>query len=419
MPSNKDVSNYIDEKCSHLFDAVWLDLQTRGSNDPVPVLCGIVVDIIEAIEAWGVDMHSLKVGVDAGGGTLKVTIQSISEPELSNSTSATLLVFVGDCIETRENLDAVLNHPNIKPVWGLGGVFVAADFKVLWMLLGLSQGGRYPCPFCTWSVEEGVYSTNIGALEKRTTSFHSDWHSWYCTNFKSNPKFALQCYNCINPPIISFANAVWPIMPPSLHLFLGVGNQLLSDMINNVYDVQDRENLVSYITQLSGVVKPNYWANKAFEGPSLRVVLNHVNDVEVKRLVGYSNSYRLALSSFDRLVSSLFGVSRDDDWVERLEDFCEDLCGTGRQLTVKMHVVVHHLRQFIDEMSPLYDSTSSKVGLGRFSEQALESSHHRWSGIWSRAKHIGAKDPRSILKAITEFNCSLFGDGSSEAGDDE
>jgi hypothetical protein len=360
MPSVEQVSEFINEKCGSLFEGLWLDLETTVRGGQKPVLCGIVTNVLAALSAWretaanGVD--HLKVGVDAGGGSLKITVQCIVSPESSNSSSSTMLIFAGECVETPHNIHSILHHPNIVDLWKVQNVYIVSDFKVLWLLSGLSHGGKHPCIYCNWHPD-----ANGLEYQSRTTSFHSTWLDEFKYTHGSNPKNALKCFNCIRDPIVTSARK-WFLLPPGLHLFLGIGNMLVNDLVNNLFDEAKREELVSYITCLPGVNRPNYWCNKVFEGPSLRIVLRHSSDVALRKLVGHSNSVLRAMVSFDNLVTSLFGVYRNDDWQTRLLDFATDINLTGRRMTVKTHVLIHHVPDFILEMDELYSSRLAKPG---------------------------------------------------------
>lgn len=140
-----------DKMMEGLFDCVTL---TSGDQPTCAVVCSDVSDLLQrVVRHRQVDPHNhmVKVGMDGGGGMLKVTCNVIRNPDSNNnhdegtSTSPPsmretgvkrllLLAVAHNAAETYEVMSELLQHIRLQDI---GGLIVAADLKMANILCGL------------------------------------------------------------------------------------------------------------------------------------------------------------------------------------------------------------------------------------------------------------------------------------------
>ena len=107
-----------------------------------------------------------------------------------------------------------------------------------------------------------------------------------------------------------------------------------------------------------------------------------------------------ALSRFDSVVTSCFGQELKGDFERTLFEFEEAFKMCKISCTPKVHTVCRHIISFVCNYLPPGKS------LGVVSEQALETSHHRFKDVWRRYKFREDHDgyPQALLNALSDFN---------------
>ncbi len=347
-----------------------------------------------------------KLSLDNGGGFFKVSLSIIDKNEekrclesqkktnkkfkndsLSSGVKKIFIISIAENIsETHENIQKILKPLDLEKI----KFIVACDLKVANLLCGIqSHSSKHPCCYCDVNsefLEEcGQYRT-FGSIRTLSRMFR-----------ESKSKDAKQFYNCTKEPILleeDSSKFLDLIPPPELHLLIGVVNHLFSGMKKLWPQASDWPHFLHIFPEV-------YHGGQSFNGPACHKLLQNVDKLE--QLVQVQNQFQVqtwvsAFRDFQAVVHGMFGMHLSDNYVDLILKFkasCKDLPIT---ITPKIHIVFHHVVQFIQK---------SNKSLGHFSEQAAESLHHdfslHWNGRFKRNQdHPDYKD--NLLKAVVDYN---------------
>ncbi|CAH0563173.1 unnamed protein product [Brassicogethes aeneus] len=180
----------------------------KTADIPFLVYCsdisGLLAHILN-IRDLNDDFH-VKIGIDSGGGSLKVclTVMPENDPEY------------------------LLETLDLNSICGVCSYTFAADLKLLMILLGLqSNSSAHPCPWCEINakdLKEKGLSRTISSITKQSTAWKANG------KMKMKAKFYK---NCVYIPLI-IGDEETPVLrylpPPELHLLLGIVQKLYDSL---------------------------------------------------------------------------------------------------------------------------------------------------------------------------------------------
>ena len=104
------------------------------------------------------------------------------------------------------------------------------------------------------------------------------------------------------------------------------------------------------------------------------------------------------LRKFDAVVKSCFGSDLEDDFLDKIQQFQDSyLAIPNASVTPKIHVVFHHIKDFVNRhMSPL----------GIYSKQVVEATHQDFSHHWQRYKQLPSHPEYALRlkKCLVDYN---------------
>lgn len=190
----------------------------------------------------------LKLGIDGGGGSLKICL-SIQSLEDNNAEPKHSRQKYEDGAAAKRFLDTGVkrlfiialacvqeNYENVSWLWSLIGLknfegSIATDLKLANILAGLMcHSSTYPCTYCvakSGELQQDAECRTVGDILQN----YLNWQEGGGTT-----STAKQYMNCVNPPIISDKKddlILDLIPPPELHLMLGVVNTLFDHRSRN------------------------------------------------------------------------------------------------------------------------------------------------------------------------------------------
>lgn len=347
----------------------------------------------------------LKFGIDGGKDFLKIclSIQSTADfIEFENnrqtyengvfakkfSDSGVKKLFILALAQsTQENYENVLQLWSAININNFDGT-IATDLKLANIMTGImSHSSMHPCTWCVANKnnlsERGPFRT-IGNVVQNC----NDW----CDAGKIKA-YANQYMNCINPPIFKKdENTIILdiIPPPELHLMLGVVNTLFNHMLEEFKD----EALLW--AKSCFVVREVYRGCSGYNGNSCKILLEKLDILRSQcslgclKFVDVFNDFRL-------IVQACFGKNLDKNFSVLICNFKKSYMECGAPITPKVHAVFYHVEDFC---------TKYQIGLGFYSEQAVESVHSDFDSVWKKYK-VDKNHPQysnRLMQAVGEFN---------------
>ena len=351
----------------------------------------------------------VKIGLDGGGGSLKITLNIIDMSKkrdddvvlgkrrkyndgvktntgIDTSVKKTyILLIVPDVPETYNNLKVLLDMIDIDTVQFV----IACDLKLCNILLGL-QGhtSTHCCLYCE-SQKPWLQTAPTRTLKSLNQSYRA-----YVDNgciIKNAAKYG----NVVNKPLFcdNEDTAIMDIIPPmELHLFLGPVNLLFSYITAILGKDVFKDFLIS-----NNIVRKAYNGG-GFEGNQCSKLLDLVDHIEQK----FSNiklaPYIKALRCFKKVVDSCYSFELRSSFREDIIKFKAAYLELDIPITPKLHIIFDHITPFCE---------SHGKSLGIFSEQATESIHADFNKFWQKYKvtNIENESYRPALElAATAYN---------------
>ncbi|KAJ8671695.1 hypothetical protein QAD02_002954 [Eretmocerus hayati] len=205
-------------------------------------------------EKRGVSNVLLKIGLDGGGGSLKIclSIPNLSENDGAEESSPTKVkgariskrfsdagvekFFIIGLVESCQE-----NYDNISMLWSMLklndiGRKYAIDLKVANLMAGLmAHGASFPCTWCHAPKDQ----LSLPCSEVRTNREISD-HFLLWENAGAEKNLYKEFKNCIHKPIFTGdpdKPIIDIIVPPELHMMLGIVNFLYDNMFEEIEEV--------------------------------------------------------------------------------------------------------------------------------------------------------------------------------------
>ena len=219
------------EKCTHETGGI-----RKVARDAV--ICHDIQGLIKFIkkERQVTGEMMFKVGIDGGGGSLKVCWNAIPQPTPNSNAQAKetrkgfldsgvkrliILAIVPAASESNENVGAILKSLKISSI----SFCLCSDLKLCNICIGKqSHASKFPCTWCgacaPYDQEMPLYT--LGHIRKNVRDFRSEGMPL---------KKAQQFQNCIDMPLLEGPDSAIIldcIPPPELHLMLGVVNKIFT-----------------------------------------------------------------------------------------------------------------------------------------------------------------------------------------------
>ncbi|EER20580.1 hypothetical protein Pmar_PMAR001561 [Perkinsus marinus ATCC 50983] len=127
-----------------------------------------------------------------------------------------------------------------------------------------------------------------------------------------------------------------------------------------------------------------------------------------------------ALKAFYHFQQKCLGNRRLPGWKESINEFGTAWDATGLAPTLKVHIVLHHVEQYLSYYESLPDA-----GLGISSEQSGEALHARLQRVWDLRFKVDPKNkifPDRLMDCMVSYNWNLKWDEAErmgEVGDDD
>ena len=362
------------------------------------------------IEYRAIDPYEslVKIGIDGGGGFLKVTlniIQTTTSEEESvlgkrrrysdgvrvNTGKDTgvkksyILLIVPAISETYNNIKTLLDLLDLDSIHFI----IASDLKLCNIILGLqSHSATHCCLYC-----EGSKPWLISACLRTLNSLKESYNAYVRDGSKL--QHAAKYGNVVNSPLLSEDSnqPIYKIIPPmELHLYLGPINLLFAKIgLILGFDI------FKDFLRSNNIVKSSYRGGE-FEGPQCRKLL-----AKLDLLVTQSNNLEIlpvikALRCFKQVVKSCYSTDLLPSFKEDIDKFRAAYMELEIPITPKVHIIFDHVSQFCQEEGK---------GLGIFSEQASESIHADFSSYWSKYSVKEINNPFYLValeKACISYN---------------
>ena len=371
----------------------------------VVVYCKDVPGFIEHVkEVREVSESLLKIGIDGGGGFLKIclSVQSTenAKPETKRSRYEDGIASkrFKDSGEKKLFLLAISsgsqeNYENVAKLWTMLNIHafdgtIATDLKLANILVGImAHSSSHPCTWCFAKKDElnkcGTY---------RTVGNTMDNYKKWC-DAGAQKQRAKNFNNCINPPLFhtdSDKTFLELIPPPELHLMLGVVNTIFGCMLKQF------ENESLAWAKACHVQREVTHNGPAFKGNSCKALLNKVDILRRTSNLGILK-YVKAFDDFRKVVDACFGTELDRNFKNFITAFELSYKDLDINITPKVHAVIFHVTDFCEK---------NQVGLATYSEQAMEAVHHDFKNMWGKNK-VSNSHPdyaKKLLRAVCKYN---------------
>ncbi|XP_047139778.1 uncharacterized protein LOC124815287 [Hydra vulgaris] len=322
----------------------------------------------------------VKVGIDSGGGSLKVIVKlfdptkdrtedSSSLGSYSGANTSLVLAYCERVSENHSNMTMIVEKLKLHEC----KYSLASDMKLINILLGISaHGGKYACAWC-----EG--SSELFSGELRTFQSLNNYYELY-SSAGSPVKRMKEYKNVINPCLLKIEDKSLSIIReiplPELHLLMGFVNHVAE------FIMQLWPGFIDWVKSI-GCLRKGFHGG-TFEGNTCREILKSCDKLE---LIIPVELYPLleTMRKFNKVVHGVFSYKLDPNYSILIESFtqsykdAQDYCREflGKQLTVtwKVHAVTAHLETFVD---------LSGLSLGQFNEQTSESCHYKMKSVINR-----------------------------------
>jgi hypothetical protein len=194
-----------------------------------------------------------------------------------------------------------------------------------------------------------------------------------------------------------------------LHLLLGIVNKLYNELDSRLRMAGHQMQADDWATRV-GVKRAAYHGGQ-FKGNECERLLDSVDTLEQML---YSQAALScipivrAFRCFRAVKQQCFGMKLGANYEKAISDFSTAFGDLEINVTPKVHAVTVHVPQFLSMTNASLNSPSAARGLGFWSEQSVESSHHDFSRLWTqcyRVNNSNAEYPKRLRKCIVVY-CS-------------
>lgn len=405
---NKQCSDFFIMKELSFYDKVKDDKSDHPSFTEktlsIPICKNVVTFVSFVLQNRGVgNDYTLKVGMDGGGGSFKVTLNIIVPPTQRSVTQSPpskkqqtfkpsgvkklfLLAVAPSVPENYLNIKSILTFLALTSF----DIITTLDLKLCNIICGL-QGcsSTYPCYACELPKPFSGRAPlrTLGMCRRNADKFERDGAPW---------KDAKHYKSCVYQPLFDQPDLTFIldlIPPPELHLLLGVVNRIF-DELNKLWG----NNLAYAWAKSRNIIRAEYRGG-GLEGNQCRKLLEALEDLantlrqERPDLLGYPE----ALYMFNKVRKSCFGQDLVLSYKADIANFREAYLALGIPITPKVHIVLNHIIDFCE---------SRGKGLGAYSEQATESAHYEFKKYFDRVRVSPEHPeyPQHLLKAMLLMN---------------
>ena len=374
------------------------------------ICCNDVTSLIYVIEQFRQKSYNqAKIGLDGGGGFLKVSLTLMSLESETESACITKRRLLADGVAAKSRSEGSVqrlfllaivpdvpeNYRNLLSIWvrlrfdELHIPFtIASDLKLSNLLIGImAHGSTHPCTWCDVSKDE-MLKGNCGVLRTLGNLRQQFWQ-W---NLKSGRRSEAKKYgNVVHLPICRASDETVVLdlfPPPELHLLIGPVTTLL-DALQKKWSDTDKWLTLCHIQRQA-------YHGGSLNGNACLQLLQRVDLLE-STLECPEKQFIETFRSFKAVVDACYGNNLSSDFQNAISKFSSDFMELPVRMTPKVHCVVHHIRQFCEKHS---------TSLGRWSEQSTESLHSDFEKTWERFK-VSNGNPKygsQLLKAVCNYN---------------
>ncbi len=360
-----------------------------------------------------------QIGMDGGGGFLKVCMNVINEDRSPTQSPVTKkptsqarfldtgvkkLLIIGIVPNVQEN------YHNVKTLINACGATqfnftLATDMKLGNILCGIMQhGSTHPCCWCEiardFKVQEGAIP------RKRTLGRIREQASLYKKSLEEGRKVKpAEFFNCIENPLFfdlsDDTEIIDLIPPPELHLMLGTTSKLYEEVLNKMQrEGEDRQRIEIWARE-HNIVREEYRGG-AMEGNKCRTLLKKAVDLG-KELPDKYRVFAVALHRLGKVVTSCFSKElvevEGKNYEQLIQEFHEVYLACQISITPKVHALLIHVPEWCFK---------NQVGLGHVSEQASESVHHDFKKKWEhfKVREDNKKFGEKLKSCIVQYNSS-------------
>ena len=371
-----------------------------------------------------------KVGIDGGGGFLKVCLMvdqvgpvRESEPrpkqtfsyekgafqkklKFSGVKKLMVVAIVQNVCENFDNTKILLDLTNLNAISFVSSV----DMKMANCLLGLgTAASSYPCPWCEQPKSsfqkdyQGGHQLRTFAAIKSEALRYQEAVKRHRGQTKLSSAAFLSCERLPLLLVQDDNHQVIDVLPPmELHLLLGVLNNIYNHLDSSLKSSNCSITAADWSIPI-GLTRSEHYGGQ-YNGNQCLKLLKSLDQLEslLKRegAVEAGQPALHALQAFYQVVQSCFGDGLELNFQEKINEFGTCYLKLGLPVTPKVHAILVHVPQFLTRNS------KQKKGLGYWSEQASESVHHDWDALWGDYKrpitHKEYKD--KLLACAIRYN---------------
>ena len=361
-------------------DELELDTSTKKYEHKIQKVKVVSIkDIPSLVKIWKPNLKEpfqIKICGDHGQDFFKQTLHICSAETKPNSTLETIIICAVQVPEQTSNLQKLYEldwYRSLEPYEDK--LIITNDFKVTNQLLGLMLG-KYPCPYCHWEHTEGFF---IGPQISRNKENLEENYNTLQTKYRGNGKdYGKFCKGVFAPSVLKFNTPMDVLAPPELHLMEGAFHHIYLPLLSSLD--KDKKEQVKQTLKQNHIYPSRYHGGK-YEGNEVRKILKNAEKY-LQAVIQTQEQQRLldTLVAFNHVVETCFTTDLDPIYTSKISEFISKYKLTSLTVTLKVHVIASHIQEYLQKYG------ESKKGLGYFSEQANEATHHVWKSYWKRYK---------------------------------
>ena len=338
------------------------------------VICNDVEELVALVlhhRTQSPEDIDVKLGIDGGQGSLKVTLSLTLKPD-SHDTSwsppskrfqysdgygsgdfkdssvhkTLILALVPTMNESYVNLKMLLDKLNLNSL----EYSLSEDIKVMLQTLGKQPAAcSHPCPYCETSKPDMLKAPH------NTLASLCAWHDeWISAGGKL--KEAKYYQNVVHPPLLTGkpdSKILELINIPGLHILLGIVDKILVEMEKGMFENKEIgfQFFSSYLASIN-LARVSYQGQHRLEGNACNMFLKKLDKLDFylkEHNLGLQGAkYIKVLRDFNRVVHGCFGKTVSPTYNNDIKTFSESYRDLGTTVSVKVHMVEQHVVEFIE-----------------------------------------------------------------------